>query len=157
MCLKELKPLFAITLLASIVSPAGVCRSEAPQLVQQITGIVLKPDGKPAAGAKVALVATVFSWESPSQRGERLELVADGHTKSDGRFDLRWDKLPDAQINAVYLVAGGPEFAIVWTRPNFDDPPQDYELQLSAPKYCAGLCSMPMANRLSMPLYELRD
>ncbi len=138
MCLKELKPLFAITLLASIVSPAGVCRSEEPQLVKQITGIVLTPEGKPAAGAKVALVATVFSWESPSQRGERLELVADGHTKSDGRFDLRWVKLPDAQINAVYLVAGGPEFAIVWARPNFDDPQQDYELQLSPPRDLRG-------------------
>ena len=32
----------------------------------------------------------------------------------------------------------GREFAIVWTRPNFDDPPQDYELQLSAPRDLRG-------------------
>ena len=100
--------LSAVRTRAADEAGASSSSSNTPPLVKQITGIVLTPDGKPAAGAKVALVATVFSWESPSQRGERLELVADGHTKSDGRFDLRWDKLPDAQINAVYLVAGGP-------------------------------------------------
>ncbi len=98
--------------------------------VQQITGVVLTPDGKPAAGAKVALMANVYTGTDIATVREQSVIVAQGKTNDDGRFEIRIEKLPDGQIDAVFILAAAEGYGLGWTRPNFDDWPQDYQIQL---------------------------
>ncbi len=133
---------------------APVSPSDRPPLVQQITGIVRTPDGKPAIKAHVALVVNVYTGNDIWTRQERSEVVVRDDTNEQGRFELHIEKLPVGEIEAVYILARAPQCGLAWLRPNFDDPPLDYELRLPTESQLKGRLlqadGKPVEGRLTM-------
>ncbi|HCU38779.1 MAG TPA: hypothetical protein DGT21_26205, partial [Armatimonadetes bacterium] len=98
------------------------CADDAPL---HFAGVVLYPDGSPAAGAKVWLTA----WRS----GEAL-LLTETPTDAVGRFRAEWERTPeDADVQPAVCVHA-PGYGLAWTgRMVFSDPELWLVLEPEAP------------------------
>jgi protocatechuate 3,4-dioxygenase beta subunit len=82
-----------------------------------IGGRVLDRDGKPVAGATVAVVARARrQYRSDDRSADRIELLADGKTDAEGRFVVRAPRTSSARFWEVYAVARAKGYALAWAR-----------------------------------------
>lgn len=101
----------AVVLLTCALLP---CSLTADDAALHFAGVVLYPDGSPAAGAKVWLT----EWRS----GEAL-LLTETQTDAAGRFRVEWERTPeDADVQPAVCVKA-PGYGLAWTgRMAFPDP-----------------------------------
>jgi RNA polymerase sigma factor (sigma-70 family) len=109
------------------------------QALITLTGSVLHPDGRPAAGA---LVAVVGRPKRPPQRGEMYwadpQILAQGIADGSGRLRLRVPRPSESSFYHVAVLAAAPGDGLGWT---FLDPavsPADVTLHLPADQAIAG-------------------
>ena len=100
-----------VALLTCALLSCSLAADDAPL---QFAGVVLYPDGGPAAGAKVWLT----EWRS----GEAL-LLTETQTDAAGRFHAAWERTPeDADVQPAVCVHT-PGYGLAWTgRMAFSDP-----------------------------------
>ena len=97
-----------------------------------ITGTVRDAEGKPILKAQVALFA-VTSVDDIRMRGRQVsKVLAQSATDEAGRFRLAVEKLPAGRIDSITILATADGHGSDWVRPNFDDPPLEFEFQLPA-------------------------
>jgi RNA polymerase sigma factor (sigma-70 family) len=103
-----------------------------------VTGRVLTPDGKPAAQARVAVLARqgvlLCSWEGWADY--RNEIVARAQTDAEGRFRLRVPRLDkDLTLRQLRVVATAPGHGLAWKAldPNADQTATELRLVAEQP------------------------
>jgi RNA polymerase sigma factor (sigma-70 family) len=99
-----------------------------------VTGRVLRPDGRPAAGVPVDIVGTSRVPEAGTDL-ERAAYVAlgQGSTDGDGRFRVEATRSSSARFHHVYALAGaagpGSGFGCVALRPDAEQPAAEITLR----------------------------
>ncbi|MEM9658693.1 MAG: hypothetical protein AAF961_10060, partial [Planctomycetota bacterium] len=99
---------------------------------QTITGAVTLPDGQPAAGAHVAVVAMRKSVPlGGTQRSPDADVV-EGLTDATGGFSLEMAGASSETHHFVQLVARMDGYGIAWEKVNLDEVKPNVALQLAA-------------------------
>lgn len=114
-------------LLALFVGIAGVTVKAAPATRRAVHGTVLKPDGKPAAGAEVCLVRRT------GPQSQASAVTASTRADAEGHFELTEAPAADGQRvpAAAIVVARLPGYSLDWaTQP---DTGQGPDLKLGPP------------------------
>ncbi len=105
--------------------------AETPNVAKRISGTVLLPSGKPAAGAHVVLIgqlrqATRFcDFDSP-----RVRLLAHAQCNAMGRFELAAADLSSQRYLWVQLLARSADSGLAWREVNADEPRASASIKL---------------------------
>ncbi len=97
-----------------------------------VAGRVLDPDGKPVEGAVVDLVARPRSPRvGASDDIDRHDLLGQGQSDGDGRFQLDSPRTASTRVFEVYAVAAAPGFGLGWAElnPDAEQPAAEIRLQ----------------------------
>jgi RNA polymerase sigma factor (sigma-70 family) len=108
---------------------------EQPARTLTVAGRVLDPDGKPRAGAAVAVTAWQGALLSSWQRWTHTSNEVLGRTTSDadGRFRLTVPRTdPQLPIRQVRIVAAAKDCGVVWKGLSLDAEREEAELRLTA-------------------------
>jgi RNA polymerase sigma factor (sigma-70 family) len=105
--------------------------------VVQVRGRVLDQDGKPVAGADVALLGELRSNAAKDIRlgGKPL---AHGRTDGDGRFRLSVARTVLAGYRSAYVIAGKAGHGLAWARAELQMPSQETLVRLTPEKVVRG-------------------
>jgi RNA polymerase sigma factor (sigma-70 family) len=96
-----------------------------------VTGSVLDAQGKPLAGASVAVVGRPRrQYRSGDAAADRTELLAQGKTDADGHFRLQPPRTSSARFREVAAVATAPGHALAWRRLGADAEAPEAVLRL---------------------------
>jgi hypothetical protein len=123
---------------AKPTAPAVGAQKPAPAAEQGLVlaGRVLGSDGKPFAGAEVALVGR---WRpSPKGRARGDEVLAQGKTDAAGRFRLARKDLEPASFYHVHAVAGAKGHGLSWARLPAGLRRKDVTIRLEAERVIRG-------------------
>jgi RNA polymerase sigma factor (sigma-70 family) len=105
--------------------------------VVQVRGRVLDQDGKPVAGADVALLG-----ESKSNAAKDIRLsgkpLAHGRADGDGRFRLSVARTVLADYRAAYVIAGKAGHGLAWAPAELEAPDQETLVRLAPEKVVRG-------------------
>jgi RNA polymerase sigma factor (sigma-70 family) len=105
-----------------------------------VTGRVLGPDGKPAAGARVAVVARqaqlLSSWERFAF--ERNVVLGRGKADADGKFRLTVPRTAPVPVRQMWVLAYHEGLGLVWTYPDPKAESVDVELRLTEEQIIRG-------------------
>jgi protocatechuate 3,4-dioxygenase beta subunit len=99
-----------------------------------VTGRVLRPDGRPAVGVPVDIVATSrIPMAATEVDREAYPLLGHGSTDDDGRFRIDAARASSSRFTAVYALAGaagpGSAFGCVRLHPDAEQPAVEVHLQ----------------------------
>lgn len=95
-----------------------------------VTGVVTLAGGKPAAGANVAVVATVVKARSGGDLGPRSALLAEAKTDASGRFTLPRLNIDHDAYQHPRLIARRYGTGVTWQALDLGAPPADVSLAL---------------------------
>jgi RNA polymerase sigma factor (sigma-70 family) len=126
--------------LTGVKRPAPGARPQkpAPPAEQGLTlaGRVLGADGKPLAGADVALVGR---WRlSPQHPNHDYEVLARGKADAQGRFRLARKDLSPAAFYQVHALASGKGHGLGWAKLPADPKRKDVTIRLEAERVVRG-------------------
>jgi hypothetical protein len=98
-----------------------------------VTGRVLRPDGSPAAGVPVDIVATPrVPTEGHAGPREAFAVLGGGLAGGDGRFRIEASRTSSSRFNGVYALAGsagpGTAFGYAEIHPDAEPPEADVHL-----------------------------
>jgi RNA polymerase sigma factor (sigma-70 family) len=130
---------------AGAVAPKGV----------RVSGRVRGTDGKPLAGAEVALVGR---WRpSPQKPGPDYEILSQGKADAEGRFRLARADLAPATFDHVDVLAGAAGRGLGWHRLPQGGWEKDVELRLEPERIVRGrlhdLQGLPAGGVKGRPVY----
>jgi RNA polymerase sigma factor (sigma-70 family) len=99
-----------------------------------VTGRVLRPDNKPAAGVPVDITATPrIPMVGPDVRHDPFVVLGQGVSDSDGRFRIEAARSSSARFSGVYAIAGaagpGTAYGCVDLHPDAEQPTAEVHLQ----------------------------
>jgi protocatechuate 3,4-dioxygenase beta subunit len=97
-----------------------------------IRGRVTGPDGKPAAGAHVAVVASSLRQQRGGDLGRGDEVLSGSTTDANGQFQLTLSGVSSKTHRYAALVARAEGSALAWQRLNLDDAAVEVSLELAA-------------------------
>jgi RNA polymerase sigma factor (sigma-70 family) len=110
---------------------APVNRPQDEAKTMTVTGSVLDAQGKPVAGATVAVVGRPRrQYRSGDPGADRIEVLAHGKTGADGRFRLTPPRTSSARFREVHAVAAAPGHALAWRRLGADAESPEAVLRL---------------------------
>jgi hypothetical protein len=119
-------------------APAGA-KKAAPAKKEKgvaVSGRVLGADGKPLAGAEVALVGR---WHpSPRHPNHDYEVVAQAKTDAEGRFRLARADLSPAEFYHFHALAGATGHGLGWRKVSRRGQEEDVELRLEVERAVRG-------------------
>ena len=111
----------------------------ADKSTPQITGHVLGPDGKPVAGASVALVARERANTTGGDfSAERQHILADAVSAEDGSFRLTYQATSSSTHLWLKLLAKAPGSAVAWANVNPDEKEPSVTVTLPAARPVQG-------------------
>ena len=96
----------------------------------RVTGQITLPDGKPAAGADVAVIAFRARILPGGELFEPGEVLAEGTTDSAGIYRLRLKVASSETHHDANVIARQPGYGIVWQEFNLDRPASNVSLAL---------------------------
>src|SRR5262249_32790681 len=112
-------------------APAAEPKAPADKKEMAVTGRVLDADGKPLAGAEVAVMA----WPKAPHRGGDLssgkpEVLGRDKTDAEGRFRLTVPRPSSGGVRAVVILASGDGHGVGWQhlKPDADMPAAEIRL-----------------------------
>ena len=97
-----------------------------------VTGRVLDPAGKPAAGVPVDIIGRPRApWVGTDERMDRHLLLGRGATGPDGRFRLDASRTSSDRFFEVHALAAAPGYGLGWTalNPDADQPAAEIRLR----------------------------
>jgi protocatechuate 3,4-dioxygenase beta subunit len=97
-----------------------------------IRGLVTGPDGKPAAGAHLAVVASSLRQQRGGDLGRRDDVLAESATDADGKYAITLSGVSSKSHRYAALIARADGSALGWRRLNLDKPDADVSLKLLA-------------------------
>jgi protocatechuate 3,4-dioxygenase beta subunit len=95
-----------------------------------IRGQITGPDGKPAAGAHVAVVASSLRQQRGGELGRDDEVLAEATTDSEGQYEIALNGVSSKTHRFAALIARAAGLALSWHRLNLDETGADVSLQL---------------------------
>jgi RNA polymerase sigma factor (sigma-70 family) len=104
-----------------------------------ISGRVLDPDGKPAAGAQLDIVGRPRTpWVVDNERVNPHLLLGGATTNGDGGFELDTPRTASTRFFEVYVLAAAPGFGLGWAELNPDAAKPTAEIRLEAEQIVRG-------------------
>jgi RNA polymerase sigma factor (sigma-70 family) len=103
----------------------------------KFAGLVLDAEGKPAAGAEVALLGEPKS-NSPDNVGFSEKALAHGRADIDGRFRLNVARAALADYRAVYAIVGKAGHGLAWAKAELTMPSHETLVRLAPEKIVRG-------------------
>ena len=114
-----------------VVAVAKIEPDEVPKGEKMIaTGRVLLPDGRPATGAKVVILARPRAAGRGGELGNDAEMLGRIESAGDGRFRLEVARTSSSRHMEVKALASLEGFGMNWAEINSDAPSPDAEIRL---------------------------
>ena len=103
--------------------------AEDPASMMEVAGRVLDPDGKPVAGAKVAVLART---RAPGRGGsfEDRQVLGNGESDGAGGFRIRASRTSSSRYAEVKVLANAEGFGLGWSNLNADAESPAAEVRL---------------------------
>src|SRR5262249_36735266 len=103
----------------------------------KFAGLVLDAEGKPVAGAEVALLGEPKS-NPPGNIGLGGKPLAQGRADGDGRFRLSASRAALADYRTAYVIAGKAGHGLAWARADLKAPSAEISVRLAPEKVVRG-------------------
>ena len=104
----------------------------APERPTTVSGQIILPDGKPAAGAHVAAIAKRIQLGRAGDRLPQSEVLAEGTADDHGNYHLSFKNVDPKTHPYANLIARSEGYAIAWQRFSLDGTSLEASLTLTA-------------------------
>jgi RNA polymerase sigma factor (sigma-70 family) len=109
-----------------------------PAATMTVSGRVLEPSGKPAAGARVAVLGFYRRRKSGADNSDRVQALGRATTDGAGRFRVVVPRTSSAEFFGVDVIAGAAGFGAGWRQLNPDAEAPETEIRLGTEQVVLG-------------------